>query len=75
MVSSSKNNIVLGQVSGDENKTVSKKRIDNIKSGILPTQPIEAVLQVSGSLSGSNFKEKSTDIYGIGCVLYEMLVG
>lgn len=61
---SDKNDFVLGQISGDESKTVTKKRIDNIKNGILPTQPINELLEVSGSLSGTNFKPKTTDQYG-----------
>lgn len=62
--SSAKNNIVLGQISGDENKTINRKRLDNIASGILPTQPVENILQVTGSISGSNFVEKTVDEYG-----------
>ncbi len=56
-----KNDIVLGQISGDENKTVNRKRIDNIKNGQLPAQPVDSILQVTGSVSGANFLPKSTD--------------
>lgn len=70
---SSKNNIVLGQISGDENKTINRKRLDNIANGILPKQPVESLLQVTGSISGSNFKEKVTDSYGRVTGNYELL--
>lgn len=60
----SKNNIVLGQISGDENKTINRKRIDNIKNGVLPSQPTNEILEVTGSLSGSNFISKSIDEFG-----------
>lgn len=60
----SKNNYVLGQIVGDEFKTINRKRIDNIKNGTLPSQPINNVFQVTGSLSGNNFQPKYIDAYG-----------
>jgi len=60
----SANDFVPGQITGDENKTVSRKRLDNIEAGILPSQPVNSIIQVSGSLSGANFLEKSTDSLG-----------
>jgi len=71
--SSSKNNIVLGQIAGDENKTINRKRLDNIASGVLPKQPVNALLQVTGSISGSNFIPKSVDSYGRISGNYELL--
>lgn len=68
-----KNDVILGQISGDENKTINRKRIDNIASGILPSQPINTVLDITGSLSGSNFKPKSTDSYGRVSGNYELI--
>lgn len=68
-----KNNVILGQISGDENKTIAKRRRDNVKSGTLPTQPVQEVLEVSGSLSGTNFKEKSIDQYGRVSGNYEII--
>jgi len=59
-----KNIFVLGQISGDENKTINRKRIDNIKAGTLPAQPVQEMLEVTGSLSGSNFVAKTTDSFG-----------
>ena len=59
-----KNNVVLGQISGDENKTVNRKRIDNLANGVLPIQPVENILQVTGSISGANFVEEFIDSYG-----------
>ncbi len=71
--SSSKNNIVLGQITGDKNKTINRKRLDNIANGVLPKQPVENLLQVTGSISGSNFKEKTVDSYGRISGNYELL--
>lgn len=60
----SKNNFVLGQIPGDENKTITRKRIDNIKNNTIPAQPVEEILEVSGSGSGSNFIVKTSDSFG-----------
>ena len=68
-----KNNFVLGQIAGDENKTILRKRIDNITAGTLPAQPVDSFLEVTGSLSGGNFKEKSVDIYGRVTGNYELI--
>lgn len=61
---SAKNNVVLGQIAEDANKTINRKRIDDIKAGVLPAQPVNNSLQVSGSISGSNFLAKTTDSLG-----------
>lgn len=58
------NDFVLGQIAGDVNKTVLKKRLDNLLAGILPNQPVNSIISVSGSLSGGNFIAKSTDSLG-----------
>lgn len=68
-----KNNIVLGQIEGDENKTINRKRIDNIKNGTLPTQPVSSILEVTGSISGSNFVTKSVDSLGRVFGNYELV--
>lgn len=70
---SSKNNVVLGQIAEDANKTINRKRIDDIKNGVLPAQPVDTVLQVSGSLSGSNFVSKSVDSLGRISGNYEII--
>src|SRR5579885_518108 len=59
-----KNNFILGQIATDVNKTITQKRLDDIANNQLPTQPVDAILQVSGSLSGSNFLPKSVDQFG-----------
>jgi uncharacterized phage protein gp47/JayE/glycerophosphoryl diester phosphodiesterase len=59
-----KNNVVLGQIAADANKTINRKRIDNIANGVVPAQPIDAILEVTGSISGSNFLPKSVDLLG-----------
>jgi len=58
------NDFVLGQIDGDENKTVARKRIDNIAANELPNQPVTNILNVTGSSSGSNFVARSVDSLG-----------
>ncbi len=68
-----KNNVVLGQLISDVNKTINRKRIDNIASGTLPSQPISNIIQVTGSISGSNFTEKTIDSLGRVSGNYELI--
>lgn len=68
-----KNDFVLGQISGDENKTVTRKRLDNLETGILPSQPINNIVSVSGSISGSNYVEKTVDDLGRISGNYELI--
>lgn len=68
-----KNNFVLGQIAADINKTINKKRIDDITNNILPAQPVEQILQITGSSSGSNFIEKTIDSLGRTSGNYELL--
>lgn len=60
----SKNDFVLGQIASDSGKTVTRKRIDDLKNNLLPSQPVNNIIQVSGTLSGTSFKEASTDSLG-----------
>jgi uncharacterized phage protein gp47/JayE len=71
--SNSKNDFVLGQITGYENKTILQKRLELIKKQTLPAQPTNAITSVTGTLSGSNFKEKVTDQYGRVTGNYELL--
>lgn len=66
------NDFVLGQILGDENKTVTRKRLDNLQTGILPLQPINNIVSVSGSLSGL-FKPKSVNSLGVVSGNYELI--
>lgn len=59
-----KNDFVLGQITADAGKTVTKKRLDNLESQVLPNQPVNNIIQVSGSRSGANFVEKTVDSLG-----------
>ena len=68
-----KNIFVLGQITGDENKTINRRRIDNIANGVLPAQPVEEILEVTGSLSGSNFQPKTIDSLGRVSGNYELI--
>lgn len=70
---SSKNDVVLGQIAADANKTINRKRIDDIANGVVPNQPVDAILQVAGTGSGSNFVEKTVDSYGRVSGNYELL--
>lgn len=67
------NDVVLGQIVGDENKTITRKRIDNIAAGVLPSQPVSEILEVTGSLSGGNFTPKTTDSLGRVFGNYELV--
>lgn len=58
------NDIVLGQRGQDTTINVSQRRVELIASNLLPFQPVESILSVSGSSSGANFVEKFTDDTG-----------
>ncbi len=70
---SSKNNFVLGQISSDVNLSISQKRVTDIKNGLLPAQPVDSIIQVTGSVSGSNFVPFELDQYGRGSGNYELV--
>jgi len=61
---SPKNNFVLGQIASNANLSISQKRVTDIQSGQLPAQPVDSIIQVTGSISGSNFIPYSVDGYG-----------
>lgn len=67
------NDHVLGQIAADVNKTVPQKRIDDLETGVLPDQPVNNILEVSGSSSGANFLLKQTDSLGRITGNYELL--
>ena len=69
----SKNDFVLGQISGDANKTVTKKRLDNIANSVFPCQPINNIIEVTGQRSGANFIQKTTDSLGRVSGNYELI--
>lgn len=68
-----KNDYVLGQIADDANKTVTAKRVSNLEAGILPNQPVNNIVQVSGSSSGPNFAEKQVDSLGRVTGNYELI--
>jgi len=70
---SSKNNFVLGQIAADANLSISQKRVKDIKNGTLPAQPVDSIIQVTGSISGSNFIPFTTDQYGRGSGNYQLV--
>ncbi len=67
------NDFVLGQIAADDGKTVTRKRIDDLANGVLPDQPVNDIIQVSGSESGPNFVEKTTDSLGRVSGNYELI--
>jgi uncharacterized phage protein gp47/JayE len=58
------NNFVLGQLASNANMSVSQKRVTDIQNGQLPAQPVDSIIQVTGSISGANFIPYSVDGYG-----------
>ena len=58
------NNFVLGQIPSNTNMSVAQKRVTDIQAGQLPAQPVDSIIQVTGSISGSNFIPYSVDGYG-----------
>lgn len=69
----SKNDFVLGQIASDAGKTVTRKRLDDIQNGVLPNQPVNNIVEVSGSVSGANYLEKSVDSLGRVSGNYELV--
>lgn len=67
------NDYVIGQIAADSGKTVNKKRLDDLASSVLPNQPVNNLISVSGSTSGNNFVEKSVDSYGRITGNYELV--
>lgn len=68
-----KNDFVLGQIAADAGKTVSRKRLDDLQTGVLPSQPVNNIFIVSGSSSGENFSQKQTDSLGRVTGNYELI--
>jgi hypothetical protein len=66
------NDYTIGQISGDSNKTVTRRRLENIKNGALPNQPIINILEVIGSRSGT-FSPQIIDEYGNSTGNYTLL--
>lgn len=67
------NDFVLGQLPGSTGKTVARRRIEDLDSGILPDQPVNNIIEVFGSSSGPNFVEKSVDNLGRVTGNYELI--
>lgn len=68
-----RNTVILGQIEGDEKKTINKRRKDSILNGILPEQPANEILSVAGTSSGANFKAKTVDSLGRVSGNYELI--
>lgn len=67
------NNYVLGQIIDDAGKTVARKRIDDIANKTLPSQPVNNIINVSGTISGPNFAPKVVDSLGRVSGNYELI--
>lgn len=70
---STANNFVLGQLASNANMSVSQKRVTDIANGQLPAQPVDSIIQVTGSQSGSNFIPYSVDGYGRPSGNYQLI--
>ena len=66
------NDFTIGQIAGDENKTITKRRLENISNGTLPNQPVENIVEVIGSLSGT-FTPQAIDQFGNSFGNYSLL--
>lgn len=69
----SANDFVLGQLAADAGLTINQKRIKDIAAGQLPAQPVQNILQVTGSGSGSNFIPATTNSFGITTGNYKLV--
>lgn len=67
------NDFILGQIDGDEGKTVSTRRVENLQNNVLPDQPVNNIVSVSGSSSGENFLPKTVDEFGVVSGNYELI--
>jgi len=57
------NDYVIGQISSDSTKTITRRRLENIRDGAVPNQPVVNILEVIGSRSGT-FAPQVIDEYG-----------
>ncbi len=60
----SSNDIILGQKGQSTSINSSQRRVELISENNLPFQPVNNIVSVVGSSSGSNFSEKFTDSQG-----------
>jgi Baseplate J-like protein len=67
------NNHVLGQIAADAGLTVTQKRVVDIANGVLPAQPVDQILSVTGSLSGPNFIPQTINSLGISSGNYTLV--
>ncbi len=67
------NDFVLGQIPGDDVKPVVTRRRDDLRNGVLPDQPVNNILSVTGSISGSNFLPFSVSETGVSSGNYELI--
>ena len=67
------NNYVFGQIASEVGQSVLRRRVQDLANGILPTQPVNNILSVVGSVSGSNYQPKSVNAYGVVFGNYELV--
>lgn len=67
------NDVVLGQIADINGKTINRKRFQSNQLGVFPFQPVNEVIEVTGSQSGSNFLPKSIDEFGRVSGNYEII--
>ena len=66
------NDFILGQIIGDEGKTVTRRRLENIANGTLPSQPVLGISEVIGSRSGV-LSPQIIDEYGVSTGNYTLV--
>jgi uncharacterized phage protein gp47/JayE len=59
------NNVVLGQIASESGLTITQRRLMDTQDGTLPQQPVDSLIQITGSISGTNFIQQTTDGYGV----------
>lgn len=68
-----RNDFVLGQRGVNSELDFQQRRRLALSSGLIPLQPVDAIISVSGSLSGPNFTEKSVDENGQTIGSFELI--
>ena len=71
--SSALNDVILGQIPEINGTTINRKRFQSNQLGLFPLQPVNDVIEITGSQSGSNFLPKSIDEFGRISGNYEII--
>lgn len=69
----SRNDFILGQREVNPNLDFQQRRRLLMRNGTLPFQPVESIVSISGSISGSNFVQRYIDDDGIERGNYQLI--